>query len=181
MTSRIVLGLLACSTAVFANLSGQNTRNLPPPERSRPPFLTQVPADSIRLQVAQLRLSQLLQELQRGDARAVDDDLVDVEWGPADQISQSYPQCASIGTALSLAASRMRTFGSIRVPVFFDRSRSVDSGSVRVLSTDLIVIRASGQQRLGAIRLVLDSTETKWVKGSGLWLALCAVATEPAQ
>jgi len=181
MRARIILGLIACPTAVFAKLSGQSTRNLPPPEQSRPPSLTRMPADSIRLQVAQLRLNQLLQDLQGGDVAAVDEALADVEWGPADKSSRSYPQCTSTGTALSVAASRLLTVSSTRVPVFFGRSRSVDSSSMRVLSADLIVMRASGQQRLGAINLVLDSTETKWIKGSGLLLDLCAVAREPPQ
>src|SRR2546422_2536094 len=64
----------------------------PPPNISRPPLITLLPPDSIRLQVTQLQLYQLLANLQRADATALDADLAEVQWGPADEASRRLPQ-----------------------------------------------------------------------------------------
>jgi|SRR2546422_9449665 len=158
----------------------------PPPNISRPPLITLLPPDSIRLQVTQLQLYQLLANLQRADATALDADLAEVQWGPADEASRRLPQCASLGKAISSAASRLAsgssTTGTPRpLPIFMQNSRVADSTGTALVAGDLVIVPPSGQKVSGAVVLTLDRDRMQWTKAQGLLALICGVATQAAR
>ena len=155
----------------------------PPPNISRPPLITLLPPDSIRLQVTQLQLYQLLANLQRADATARDADLAEVQWGSADQASRSTPQCASLGAAISAAATRLASGSSTpgtprALPIFLPKPSVADSGGAAVVSGDLTIVPPSGTRVSGPVLLTLNRDRMRWSKAHGLLALVCGVATQ---
>ncbi len=166
-----MVGLALC-------LSGDLTaQRLPSPDSSRPPRITSLPADSIRLHVRQLRLSELLGGLQRGDTALVDRALGDVEWSPSDVAARLTPQCRSAGTALAALAGSS-TEGAL-LPIYFSRFMVADSAGLGVATAALVIAGRSGRSRTATIRLTYDDAEQRWTAARGLLAALCAAAREP--
>lgn len=123
-------GRLACIVAaccVLLSPGGLSAQRLPRPDSSRAPILTQLASDSIRLQVRQLRLFELMGGLQRGDSAAVEAAVAGTQWGAADLASRRSGPCVTLGAAVRAYAARLRAepAGSSRAvdvtPPFFSR------------------------------------------------------------
>lgn len=164
----------------------QRPSQLPPPDSSRPPVLTRLAADSIRRQVVQLQLYQLVGNLQRADATALDADLSGVQWGPADEASRRQTQCASVSAAIALVAGRLASpsasvGGTPLVPIFLANPRVADSAGAIAVSSDLIIVLPLSGKDSARVVQILDPEHVRWSRIDGLLAFLCRVATRVSQ
>ncbi len=181
VTCRRVTGWsLSLALAALSSLAAQRrTAGLPRPDSSRAPLLTSLPPDSIRHQVGELLLSQLLMNLQRGQTRAVDVALSSVEWDPADQAAMGMAHCQSVGTALSaISALDRRGLSDTAhlVPVFFSNIQFKDSASVSRMLARITVLSGTNRRVDTLITMQYDQAVMRWSRADGLLAALCAAA-----
>ena len=161
---------LASTLALSAPIPVDAQRSdLPRPDSSRAPLLTRATADSIRYQTAYLHVSELLQALQAGDAKAMTMLL---------QHATLSGTCGTPGETLSKAAARVRRImrwdGGTSMALFFGSIRIVDSGPTQLVTADLVVLPAfpSGAVRSG-VTFTLDADRAVWTREAGLLDALC--------
>ncbi|HMG18743.1 MAG TPA: hypothetical protein VK573_08465 [Gemmatimonadales bacterium] len=153
-------------------LSAQRRTDLPPPESSRPPLLTQMPSDSIRYHTAWLRLTELLQLLQTGDAARLGRLFENAAFTP--------PTCGTIGDAFARLAARVRQIegsdGATSRLVFFDKVKIVDSATTQVATAELILVpKTSSIPMRDSVTLVLDPGRAAWTREAGLLEAFCGL------
>ncbi len=166
-TSCLILVLLV----VVADLSAQRRGDLPRPDSSRAPLLTRASADSIRYQTASLHLAKLLQALQAADAPVMGVLLENAALGST--------TCGSLRAALANVGTRARKIalsdGRTSLALFFDKIKIADSGTVQVVTADLVIVSASsGQPMRSSVMLVLDPERAVWSKENGLLETLCS-------
>lgn len=183
---------ITCLLAAFWGLSfassdvvlAQVGAGLPPPTTSRAPVLTRMPADSIRLQVTYLNLSQLLQNLQRTVGAALDVEAAEIIWSAADERVRTDPRCASLGTVASQLRGRLGVPQGAgvppSVPIFFDHVQVTDfPGSDTTVVGVRLIIRLPGDASSSVAAFTYNHPQARWSRASGLLAALCPAATRP--
>lgn len=180
MTRGSVVLLTSVAAACFVTVisSEVSAQRLPSPDSSRAPLLTRLPADSIRLQVRQMRLMEFLAALQRADSTAVDAALSGATWAASDNVSRRLAPCRSLGTAVSSFSSRLSArHGGDHLPIFFDRVATADSGGTTVASGTVLLVSPSGLAHRTGFALAYHSSEPRWTSARGLLAAICKAAT----
>jgi hypothetical protein len=176
-----LLANLAAAIVVSCNAGILSAQRLPSPDSSRPPRLTRLTLDSIRLQVRELWLMELLSGLQRGDGATIDATLEGVQWGLGDAASRVHPQCQTLGRAVSAMTPRVQTAPGLGpgrgglLPIYFSKVVIADSEGVGVASAAVTIVISPGSQRSTPIRLSYD--RARWTSIAGLLKAVCDVAT----
>jgi len=153
-------------------------QRLPPPDSSRPPRLTLLPPDSIRRQVRELRLYELLGSLQRGDSAAINAALAGVQWDSVDATDRNRPQCRTVGGAVMALAARRPPGENRLLPIFFSQAPIVDSADMGWATIRVDIRGTSRAGRSATIRLAYRDSEQRWVRARGLWAVICSAATE---
>jgi len=184
---RVICLLAAVYGYSFASsheVLAQAGAGLPPPTASRAPALTRMPADSIRLQITYLKLSQLLQNLQQTAAAALDVDAADITWSAADDRVRTDPRCTSLGIVASQLRGRVGGLqdGGVppSVPVFFDHVHVTDfPASDTAVAAIRVIIRLPGDSASSVAALTYKHSQARWYRASGLLAALCTAATRP--
>lgn len=151
-------------------LLAQRRTDLPPPESSRAPLLTEAPADSIRYQTAYLHVMELLQALQAGDATTVGMLLENAALGST--------MCGSLNDAIANVAARVRRIeqadGGATLALFLDKVRIVDSGRTQVVTAELVILPATASVPVrSSVTLVMDPERAVWIRETSLLEALC--------
>ena len=179
MRGSAAAGFLAVLTALGPSSAAQQRLNLPPPDSSRPPVLTRLPADSIRVQVRQLRLWELLGSLQRADTAALRVALAGVKWGATGEESHSVPECPTITSVVTTLAAGFGVSVSRRavLPIFFYHVAVADSGGVGIAKGRVRVISLTSGPTTAPVSFTYDSTDARFVTIVGLLDALCRAAT----
>jgi len=154
---------------LFARLSAQSAQ-LPDPRVSRPPVMTEVPADTRRTMAAQFNLSILLAALQQGDVATINALARDVSWGPTDEVTRQSGGCSSLGDAVTTLKSRS---GPDSPRILFDLRSSRDSSEAIVLS-GLLVVGIKGSSKVQSAQLVLDPNRMQWSRIDGFLTAFCS-------
>ncbi len=155
-------------------------QRLPSPESSRAPLLTSLPADTIRLQVRQLRLMDLLESLQRGDTAHLDGTFTGATWASTDEASKQRAQCQSIGSAVAAARLRSTTPTSTSLallPIYFDNVRILDSAGVGFARMQVRFVSSSGVESVFFVSLTYADSEPRWIHVDGLLAAVCEIAS----
>ena len=148
MIDRRVVMTLALTVLVIPAVRAQRSIDLPSPDSSRAPFLTHLVLDSIRTQVRGLIVMQLLENLQQVRGAPIDGDLAAVKWGTTDQLTSAYPDCRTVGAAISTLADRL---GHVtRLKLFFANVTYADS------TTDIQVIVGGAPATVFEVRMIHD-------------------------
>jgi hypothetical protein len=153
-----------------SSLDAQGAVAFPRPDSSRAPLLTRAPADSIRYQTAYLHVAELLQALQAGDAPLTSALL--------EHATLSSTPCGSVSETVSRVGTRVRRIalssGGTSLALFFNRIEIVDSGTVQVVTGELVLVPVTSKVLIrSSVRLVLDAEQAVWTKEGGLLGALC--------
>jgi len=180
----VVAAVCGYSFASSDQVLAQAGAGLPPPTASRAPALTRMSADSIRLQITYLKLSQLLQNLQQTAGAALDVDAAEITWSAADERVRTDPRCTSLGAVASQLRSRV---GGLQgsgvppsVPVFFNHVQVTDfPASDTAVVAVRVIIRLPGDSSSAVAALTYKHSQARWYRASGLLTALCAAATRP--
>lgn len=173
MRENTLTSLVAFASALIflapSRVDAQRT-DLPRPDSSRPPLMTNASVDSIRYQTAYLHLGELLQAMQAGNATTMSALLHSATLGSA--------TCGSVGQALSRVRTRARmttlSDGGSVMALFFDKVKIVDSGVIQTVTADVVSIPTlSSEPTRSPMTLVLDPERGVWTREDGLVEALC--------
>lgn len=160
-----------CVVSLAAVAQGQS---FPPPLSSRPPRMTELPADSIRLHVRQLRLRELEQMIQRNDRLSLAAVLSIAHAAVFPRSGDRQAGCRTLDDAMSaIAPGQGDRRAAERSPVSFGTAVLQDSAGVALVDVPVVTSNRQGRRVLSRVRLAYDDSTGTWRRAEGLIAALC--------